>query len=160
MAISSAAASYLQNLFSVAASGSTTNNSSASSTGSLSAGLFSNLGLTSTEQTQIASILQSSSGLSFSQIESRINGVLTPSQQQTFESDMVSLHSHAHGHHHHGGAGSSSSSNSVDSDTDAFGVQNMTGSSATTATNSIFSDIAAQMSVQSQLNSQNPLSLL
>jgi Spy/CpxP family protein refolding chaperone len=56
-------------------------------------GPFANLNLTQDQQTQISQILSSaqSQGLTFDQINSEINGVLTSSQQTTFSSDLASL---------------------------------------------------------------------
>jgi Spy/CpxP family protein refolding chaperone len=56
-------------------------------------GPFANLNLSSSQQSQIASILQSarSQGLSPSQINSQISAVLTTSQQSTFQTDLQNL---------------------------------------------------------------------
>ena len=56
-------------------------------------GPFANLDLTSDQQSQIASIIQSgqSQGLSFDQINAQINTVLTTSQQATFATDLQNL---------------------------------------------------------------------
>jgi hypothetical protein len=82
--------------------------------------------------------------------------VLTPSQQKTFATNLQSLQSH-HGHHHGGGGGSGSSS-TIDSDTDAFGVSSVDDATpATTAANSLFSDLAAQFSALSQTQSETQL---
>jgi Spy/CpxP family protein refolding chaperone len=56
-------------------------------------GPFANLNLTSSQQTQIQSILQNaqSQGLSPDQVNSEIEGVLTTSQQSTFASDLQNL---------------------------------------------------------------------
>ena len=56
-------------------------------------GPFANLNLTQDQQTQIAQILSSaqSQGLTFDQINSQINGVLTSSQQSAFSSDLANL---------------------------------------------------------------------
>ena len=83
----------------------TNQNSSSSSSGSASStqsapnpftdpnGPFANLNLTSDQQSQISQILSSgqSQGLTFDQINSEINGVLSSSQQSTFSSDLASL---------------------------------------------------------------------
>ncbi len=76
---------------------------------------FANLDLTETQRTQIRSIFQNakSEGLSQAQVQQQISAVLTPQQQQTFQTDVQnaqSTHSGRH-HHHHGGGGSSSQSN-------------------------------------------------
>jgi Spy/CpxP family protein refolding chaperone len=80
-------------------------------------GPFSNLNLTTDQQNQIESILSTgkSQGLSFSQINSQINQVLNPAQQQTFQSDLQQVQAHRGGghHHHHHGGGSSDSGNSM-----------------------------------------------
>jgi Spy/CpxP family protein refolding chaperone len=74
-------------------------------------GPFSNLNLTADQKKQIGSILSTakSQGLSFSQINSQISQVLTPQQQQTFQTDLQQ----AKAHHHHRGGGSSSDSSSL-----------------------------------------------
>jgi Spy/CpxP family protein refolding chaperone len=56
-------------------------------------GPFANLDLTSSQQTQIAQILQSarSQGLTLDQINTKIDAVLTSSQQATFETDLENL---------------------------------------------------------------------
>jgi Spy/CpxP family protein refolding chaperone len=114
---------------------------------------FANLNLTAQEQAEISSILQTaqSQHLSFAQIQNKIANVLTPSQQATLQSDLQGVRSHHHHGHHHGGGGGGSSS-TIDSGTDAFGVPSIGGTTSTapTAASSLFSDIAAQLSVQSQ----------
>jgi Spy/CpxP family protein refolding chaperone len=78
-------------------------------------GPFANLDLTADQQNQIDSILSTakSQGLSFSQINSQIEQVLNPAQQQTFQSDLQQMQAHRGGdHHHHHGGGSSSSGSS------------------------------------------------
>jgi len=56
-------------------------------------GPFANLDLTSTQQTQIASILKNgqAQGLSFDQINAQISAILTTSQQATFATDIQNL---------------------------------------------------------------------
>ncbi|MBV8489541.1 MAG: hypothetical protein JO199_03350, partial [Candidatus Eremiobacteraeota bacterium] len=56
-------------------------------------GAFSNLNLTAQEQTAIHSLVQSAStgSLSFAQLTSKIDGVLSPEQQQTFKTDLQAL---------------------------------------------------------------------
>jgi Spy/CpxP family protein refolding chaperone len=56
-------------------------------------GPFANLDLTSSQQSQISSILQEgkSQGLSLDQINSQIDAVLTTSQQATFATDLANL---------------------------------------------------------------------
>jgi Spy/CpxP family protein refolding chaperone len=56
-------------------------------------GPFANLNLTTDQQTQIAQIFSDakSQGLTFDQINSQINAILTPSQQTTFASDLKNL---------------------------------------------------------------------
>jgi len=73
-------------------------------------GPFANLNLTTAQTAQIDQILSNakSQGLSASQVNSQISQVLSPAQQQTFQSDLQQLQSH-HGHHHHHGGGSSNS---------------------------------------------------
>jgi Spy/CpxP family protein refolding chaperone len=78
---------------------------------------FANLNLTQAQQTQIAQILQNaqSQGTSPSAVQSQINAVLTPAQQQTLQADVQtaqSAHS-GHHHHHHGGGGGSASATST-----------------------------------------------
>jgi hypothetical protein len=100
--------------------------------------------------------LNGGQGQSFSQLANRIDAVLTPSQQKTFATNLQSLQSHRG--HHHGGGGGSGSSSTIDSDTDAFGVSSLTNASpATTATSSLFSELAAQFSAQSQTQSETQL---
>jgi len=72
---------------------------------------FANLDLSSQQRTQIRSILSNatSQGLSESQVQSQIAGVLTPQQQQTLQADQQSQGSSA-GHHHHGHHGGGQSS--------------------------------------------------
>lgn len=118
---------------------------------------FANLSLTAQEQSQIRSILQTAASqhLSFAQIENKISGVLSTSQQQALQSDLQAFGS---SHHHHGGHGSggrSSSSSIIGSGTDAFGVSNTTpGSPSPTAGSSLFSDLAAQLAFQPQSASE------
>src|SRR5271154_5054852 len=82
-------------------------------------GLFSNLDLTSAQQSQIQQILQNAKtqGLTPTQVANEINSVLTPTQQQTLQADLAKLKQHHH--HHHGGGGSNADSNN---NTDAFGI--------------------------------------
>jgi Spy/CpxP family protein refolding chaperone len=56
-------------------------------------GPFANLNLTSDQQTQIAQIFSDakSQGLTFDQINTKINAILTTSQQTTFASDLKNL---------------------------------------------------------------------
>jgi Spy/CpxP family protein refolding chaperone len=76
---------------------------------------FSNLNLTSDQRTQIRSILSNaqSQGTSEAQVQSQINAVLTPQQQQTLQANLQqgqgSSAGHNH-HHHHGGQSSAASS--------------------------------------------------
>ena len=76
---------------------------------------FGNLNLTADQKNQIGSILSTakSQGLSFAQVNSQISQVLSPQQQQTFQSDLQQVKGHHGGHHHHGGGSSSSSTNST-----------------------------------------------
>ncbi len=73
-----------------------------------SGGPFADLNLSATQQTQIQSILQNgkAQGESLSQLQSQIQGVLTPTQQQTLQTDLANRKQHL-GHHHHGGGESS-----------------------------------------------------
>ncbi len=124
---------------------------------------FANLDLTSAQQTQIQSIVQSgqSQGLSFSQVQNQIRGVLSPSQQQTFDTDLQSVkHS---GHHHHRG-GSDGSSATADVLSPSFGQtdddESTSTASAPTVNGLTVSDLqnqvlAAQAINQSQM--QNSL---
>jgi hypothetical protein len=122
---------------------------------------FANLNLTTGEQSQIAAILRSSQGQSFAQIANNISGILTPTQKQTFASDLQSMESSGGHHHHHHGSGGSGSSTTIDSGTDGFGVASTSNASPTaTAASSIFSDLAAQFSAQSQTQSQSMFSNL
>jgi Spy/CpxP family protein refolding chaperone len=101
----------LQNDLATLSSSNSNSNSSSTSAGSTSStqsapsappggnpfadpnGPFANLDLTSSQQSQIASILQSaqSQGLSFDQVNAKISAVLTTSQQATFASDLQNL---------------------------------------------------------------------
>jgi hypothetical protein len=81
-------------------------------------GPFANLDLSTDQENQISSILSTakSQGLSFSQINSQINQVLNPAQQQTLQSDLQQMQAQrggGHHHHHHHGGGSSGSGNST-----------------------------------------------
>jgi len=109
---------------------------------------FANLNLSSSQQTQIQSIINSasSSNLSFSQVQQQIDAVLTPTQVATLKSDIQGIKSH----HHHGSASAAQTS---DGDTDAFGVSTASNASSTTPTQTVdpFSTIAASYSVQAQL---------
>jgi hypothetical protein len=145
-----------------APSASTASNAASLASGVSSTSPFSNLNLTSAEQAQISAILKSSQGQSFGQITNSIDNVLTPSQQKTFASDLQAMQMRG-GHHHHGGGGGGSSS-TIDSGTDAFGVASISNSSNTataatapTTTSSLFSDLAAMFSAQSQTQQQSQL---
>lgn len=111
------------------------------------AGPFASLGLTSAQEQKISQILQNaqSQGLSASQVQSEINGVLTPTQQQQLQSQIGQ-----HRHHHHG-SGSAASSSGQDDPTDAFGIPTQITSGTSAATQTI-SDIAASFWAQSQQN--------
>lgn len=78
-------------------------------------GPFANLNLTAAQKTQVDSIVSTAQnqGLSFSQINSQIYGVLTPTQQQTFQSDLQQLQGQHPHHHHHGSSGDSPESTSL-----------------------------------------------
>lgn len=85
---------------------------------------FANLDLSSQQRTQIRQILGNakSQGLSQSQVQSQIDGVLTPQQQQTMQTDLQqsqgsSTSGHHHHHGHHGGGQSSAASASSDTTT-------------------------------------------
>jgi hypothetical protein len=122
-----------------------------------SASPFANLNLTSAEQAQISAILRTSQGQTFGQLASSISGVLTPAQRQTFASDLQALQSSGHHHHHHGSGGSGSAS-TIDSGLDAFGVSSTaSGSTAATASGSLFSDIASTFSARAQTQQQSQL---
>jgi Spy/CpxP family protein refolding chaperone len=78
-------------------------------------GPFSNLDLTQSQKQQIDQILQTAKtqGLAPSVVQTQINAVLTPAQQQTLQTDVQnaqSAHSGRHHHHHGGGGGGSASS--------------------------------------------------
>jgi hypothetical protein len=76
---------------------------------------FTNLNLSSSQQSQIQSILQSaqSQGESLSQVKGQIQGVLTPTQQQTLQSDLASRKALHSGRHHQSGDGGSSGTTDV-----------------------------------------------
>jgi Spy/CpxP family protein refolding chaperone len=97
-------------------------------------GPFANLDLTSAQQQQIASIFsqnssQSGSGSSkqsWQQLFSQVESVLTPQQQQTFQSDLQQLRAD---HQHRGsGSGSGSGSNSTGSTSSSDNSQQSQGS--------------------------------
>jgi Spy/CpxP family protein refolding chaperone len=75
-------------------------------------GPFANLDLTADQQKQIASILSDaqSKNLSPSQVQSQINAVLTPTQQQQLQTDVQALQAR---HHHGAGHGDQSQTNSL-----------------------------------------------
>ncbi len=77
-------------------------------------GLFANLNLTTDQQNQVSGILAAAKnqGLSVSAVTSQIDQVLTPAQQQTFQSDLQQVQSHKGGHHHHHHGGSSAAGES------------------------------------------------
>jgi Spy/CpxP family protein refolding chaperone len=87
--------------------------------GSQSLRPFANLDLSEDQRTQIRSILQQakSQGLSQTDVQNQIDGVLTPDQQTTLQSDVQNARSASsgHHHHHHGGGGQASSSSATDS---------------------------------------------
>jgi Spy/CpxP family protein refolding chaperone len=85
---------------------------------------FANLNLTPQQQQQIQSIFSQaqSSPLTPSQLQSQLNSVLSPQQQQTLQSDLQSMKGHHH-HHHGGGSSSSSGSNSLLSQLDLTSQQ-------------------------------------
>jgi hypothetical protein len=85
---------------------------------------FANLNLTSDQRSEIRSILSNakSQGTSEAQVQSQINAVLTPQQQQTLQTDLQQGQGTQEGHHHHhhhggGGSGSTSSTTSATSTT-------------------------------------------
>ena len=91
-------------------------------------GPFANLNLSAGQENQISGILSTakSQGLSFSQINSQINAVLNPAQQQTFQSDLQQMQAHrggGHHHHHHGGSSSTGNSSSLLDQLDLSGDQ-------------------------------------
>jgi len=82
---------------------------------------FANLNLSSDQRTQIRSILSNatSQGTSEAQVQSQIAAVLTPQQQQTFQSDLQQGQGSPTGHHHHHHGGHSSAASSTTSSTSA-----------------------------------------
>ena len=77
---------------------------------------FANLNLSEDQRTQIRAILKNakSQGLAPSAVQSQINAILTPAQQQTLQADVQKAQAaHSGHHHHHGGGGSASSANSA-----------------------------------------------
>jgi Spy/CpxP family protein refolding chaperone len=82
-------------------------------------GPFSNLNLSSQQQSQIQDILSQakSQGLSPSQVQSEINNVLTPDQQKTLQSDLQKLHAHRNDQ---AASDASSSSEASDSSSAAY----------------------------------------
>ena len=76
---------------------------------------FANLDLTEDQRTQLRAIFKTAKteGLSQDQVQSQIDQVLTPAQQQTLQTDVQNARSaHSGHHHHHGGGGSAPSSSS------------------------------------------------
>lgn len=112
------------------------------------AGPFADLGLTQAQQQKISQILQNaqSQGLSPSQVQTQINAVLTPQQQQKLQSEIGQ-----HRHHHHGS--DSGLSSAGQSQTDEFGIPTSISSGSSGATQAI-SDIAASFWSQSQQQQQ------
>jgi Spy/CpxP family protein refolding chaperone len=77
---------------------------------------FANLDLTEDQRTQLRAIFKTAKteGLSQDQVQSQIDNVLTPAQQQTLQTDVQNARSaHSGHHHHHGGGGSATSVNGV-----------------------------------------------
>jgi Spy/CpxP family protein refolding chaperone len=109
---------------------------------------FASLNLTTAQQNKISQILQNAQkeGLSQSQVQSEINNVLTPAQQQQLQNDLSSK-----SHHHHHRGGSSSSNTSEASETDPFGIPY---SSPTAQVSDPISTIAATFSAQQQTQQQ------
>jgi hypothetical protein len=112
-------------------------------------GLFSNLNLTSAQQSQIQQILQNAKtqGLSPTQVANEINNVLTPTQQSQLQADLAKLKGHHH--HHHGGGGSNSGSSN---NTDAFGIPVPSSSTSNSGT---IGNLAAAFLTQSQIQNNN-----
>jgi Spy/CpxP family protein refolding chaperone len=84
-------------------------------------GPFANLNLTSSQQSQISSILQNgkSQGLSLDQINSQIDTVLTTSQQATFTTDLANVQTaqaNVSGQSQSGSGGTSATSTLTESD--------------------------------------------
>jgi len=71
---------------------------------------FSNLNLTEAQRTQLRSVFTAAkqNGTSKADVQSQVNAVLTPAQQQTLAADLKA----GGGHHHHHQSESSSSSQS------------------------------------------------
>ncbi len=124
---------------------------------------FANLDLSEDQRTQIRSILQNakSQGLSQTDVQQQISGVLTPDQQATFQSDVQNAQSARSGHHHHHGGGGHATSTDSDSSsgtttpTDALGAPLADDSSTTVTEASIQKQIAASNAIQqAQLQSQ------
>jgi hypothetical protein len=136
----------LSQSLSVSASNSLASVSSAQQLG----GLFSNLNLTSAQQSQIQQILQNAKtqGLSPTQVANEINNVLTPTQQSQLQADLAKLKQHHH--HHHGGGGGSQSSSS--NNTDAFGIPVPSSSTSNSGT---IGNLAAAFTTQSQIQNNN-----
>lgn len=122
---------------------STTIVTSAQQTGPLAA-----LNLTQTQENQIDKILQNaiSQNLSPSQVQSQINSVLTPAQQQQLQNE-----SGHHRHHHHGGSGASQLGS--DDGTDAFGIPTSISAGSSAGTQAI-GDVAASFWAQNQQQQQ------
>jgi len=87
---------------------------------------FANLDLSQQQRSQIRSILSNakSQGLSESQVQSQINGVLSPQQQQTLQTDQQHQAGngghHHHGHHHGGGSSSAGATSATTAPADPW----------------------------------------
>jgi Spy/CpxP family protein refolding chaperone len=97
---------------------------------------FSNLNLTEAQRTQLRSIFTAAkqNGTSQADVQSQVNAVLTPAQQQTFASDLKAGGGH---HHHHHSESSSSSQPSAST------VGSTSATSSTSATPSTSDDLTA-----------------
>jgi hypothetical protein len=123
---------------------------------------FANLNLSEDQRTQIRSILQNakSQGLSQTDVQQQISGVLTPDQQATFQSDVQNAQSARSGHHHHHGGGghassTDSSSSTATAPTDALGAPAADSSGTSVTEASIQNQIAASNAIQqAQLQSE------
>lgn len=126
------------------------NNTSATISNTQQPGQFASLNLTPAQQQQIDKILQNaqSEGLSPMQVQSQINGVLTPTQQQQLQSQLGQRHHH----HHQGGSGGASAI--AGDETDSFGIPLSISSGTSSATQTI-GNIAASFWAQSQQQNGN-----
>lgn len=119
---------------------------------------FANLNLSSTQQTQMQSILGNaqSQGESFSQVQNQVQHVLSPAQQQTLQTDLAQLKGH-HSGHHHGQDGADESSATADVLSPNYGASTAEASNTDAMVNGLTAaDLQSQI-LASQAISQSQL---